>query len=174
MLVENTPIEEQTQCSSFIRALGGNTNELLIAKHKSGFISLSQFKNIIRNGLKEIVIIGDSGFNLLERKHGQIQLQDNVFVADCGYPGILQCRPNDRWIDWPKNHSDRFHERTLQGLLEDAFSQVWGVSLNDVISASDISSDKVKYSFIIGSHNGNDIAYEHADIIRLPLTSQSQ
>lgn len=95
-------------------------------------------------------------------------------MTNGGYPGILQCRPNDRWIDWPENHSGRFHERTLQGLLEDTFSQAWGVSLNAVISASDISSDKVKYDFIIGSHNGNDIVYQHADIIRLPLTSQLQ
>jgi hypothetical protein len=126
LLLGNTDTVEQLECSSFIRALGGNTKELAIAQHKTGLICLTSFESIVRGKLKEIVIIGDSSFHLLEKKHGKIALKENVFVADPGHPGILQTRIEDNWVSWPKIHSDRFHDHTLQGLLVEKFSHIWG------------------------------------------------
>jgi len=170
LLVDKTDIEEQLECSSFIRALGGSTGELSVAQHKTGIISLAHFEDVVREKMEEIVIIGDSSFNLLERKHGKIGLKDNVFVANPGYPGILQTRIEDAWVMWPKIDSERFHEQTICGLLVEKFSQIWEVSLNSVIAASYISNDKKKHSYIIGETDGVEIECGHVDIIRLPPT----
>ncbi len=168
LLLDSTDTEEQLECASHIRRLGGSTKELSIAQHKEGIISLTHFENIVREKLKEIVIIGNSGFYLLERKHGKITLKDNVFVANPGWPGIIQTPSVDSWVEWPETHSDRFDDFTVQGGLVEKFSQIWGASLNSVIAASSMSTDKEKYSYIIGEADGVEIKDDHVDIIRLP------
>lgn len=170
LLLENTDAEEQLECASFVRSLGGKVQGYF-AQNKMGFISLSEFKSIVRERLKEIVVIGDASFYLLEKDHGKICLKDNVFVANPGRPGVLQTRIEDSWVDWPKRESEWFHDYTLQGVLVEVFSYVWGVSLDSVIAASDISTDENSYSYIIGEANGQEIIDDHVDIIRLPSFS---
>jgi hypothetical protein len=171
LLIDKTDAKEQLECSSYIRALGGSTNKLAVAEHKVGIICLTRFEELVRGKLKEIVIVGDSSFSNLKRKHGEIVLNENVFIADPGRPGILQTRVENYLVSWPKIDSEYFGNHTLQGLLEERFSRIWEVPLDSVLEASDISSDEKKYECIIGKANGEDIEMDFVDIIRLAPSS---
>lgn len=176
LLMEDTNPENQLECASYIKVLGGNIQEMAVAQHSSGIITLSQFKNIVGKGLKEIVLVQDAALSNLERKFGKISLKNHVFSVDPGRPGVLQTRIEDSWLEWPEMQSERFHDYTLQGELEEAFSLVWGVSLDSVLASSDISTDDESYSYVIGESDGKEIEADHIDIIRLPgsLDSESE
>ena len=171
LLAAKTSLEEQLESSRFVRALGGSTNDFVIARHRTGLFKFSDFESLIRGFHKEIIIISDASFSLLEREYGKIVLKDNVFVTASGIPGILQTRMDDYWVSWPEHDSERFHARSNQGILEEAFSNIWGVSLNSVIEASDISTDDIDYSHVIGEVDGSEIEADHVDIIRIPSST---
>lgn len=172
LLVANTSAENQLECASYIKSLGGNIHDMAVAQHSSGIISLSQFKDIVKKGLKEIVLIQDAALSILERDFGKISLKDHVFAVDVGRPGILQARIEDDWIDWPEK-SERFHAYTLQGVLEEALSLLWEVSLDSILASSDISTDDKSYCYVIGEAGGKEVECDHVDILRLPrLTNE--
>ena len=167
LLVSNTKVDRQLETSEFIRALGGDTNELVIALHKTGTININGFERLIRDEYKEIVIMGDAAFSILEKDKGKVILNDNVFVASAGIPGILQMRNDNHWVTWPQLTFERFHDQTLQGLLVERFAKIWGESVSSVIDVSDISTDENSYEYIIGDVNGKSITCDHVDIIRI-------
>lgn len=161
--------KKQIENSGYLRALGGDTSSLIIAKHKTGFINKIDFEQLIRSEHKEIVLIGDDGFNILERENGKIILKDNVFVVDAGIPGILQTRNDSHWFSWPERKSSRFHDYSVQGVLEEVFASIWNVSLDSVLNVSDISSDDVHYNRVIGEVDGVEIEDDFVDILRIPM-----
>lgn len=170
LVVADLSINEKFEISEFIRALGGETKGQVVARHRKGLINIEEFEGIIRGGLKEIVIISTSGLSLIERdKGGEVNLNNNVFVTEVGIPGILQTRAEDHWVSWPTEDAGWFHSSTLEGLLIEVFSRVWGASLESVKEASTFSSDDEPYSCIIGDINGNEIKYDHADLVSIPL-----
>lgn len=173
LLVANTSVENQLECASYIKSLGGDIQDMAVAQHRSGVISLSQFKDIVKKGLKEIVLIQDASLSNLERKFGKISLKDNVFSVDVGCPGILQTRIEDGWIDWPEK-TERFHAYTLQGELEEAFSLLWGVPLESVLASSDISTDDKSYCYVIGEAGGKEVEDNHLEILRLPRITDDE
>ena len=170
LIFSKSTTDKQFEISEFIRALGGKTKKLIVAKHRDRLINIGEFEEIIRDGLKEIVIISTSGLSNLEaKKGGKVNLKNNVFVTEKGIPGILQTRIEDCWVSWPSRDTDWFHSQSLEGLLIETFSRVWDISLESVKDASIFSSDEESYSCIIGDIGGNEIEYDHADLVSTPL-----
>lgn len=169
LIFAKSSIGEQFEISQYVRVLGGNTKKLIVAQHRSKLINISEFEEIIRDGLKEIVIISTSGLSLIERDNGcKVNLKNNVFVTEVGIPVILQTRAEDNWVSWPTGMTGWFHSSSLEGLLIETFSKAWGVPLESVKEASTFSSDDKSYSYVIGDIEGNEIEYDHADLISLP------
>lgn len=157
--------ELQVGVSRCIRVLGGDTKDLVIAECKVGYINKVDFLEKIKDKHKEIIIISNSGFSLLKRDYGDIELLDNVFVVD---PGISPIISFYQWIDWPDHSQDRFHAFSLQGILEETFADMWNISLETLFEISDISTDDKHYTRVIGhTLDGTEVIDDFVDILRV-------
>ncbi|WP_445431173.1 HD domain-containing protein [Chryseobacterium indoltheticum] len=159
----------QIECASVIRSLEGNTSKLKIANHKNGFINYQETKTLIsETNYDEYLVVQDAAISNYERDNNcKISYYDNVIWVDTGIPGILQTRNSDHWIDWPEiNTTDRFQSRSLEGLITEAFSKVWGKKISSILKISDESSDKKSYEGSVGTVDGKEAIIDHLDIIR--------
>lgn len=159
--------ELQVGVSRCIRVLGGDTKDLVIAECKVGYINKVDFLEKIKDKHKEIIIISNSGFSLLKRDYGDIELLDNVFVVD---PGIYPIISSYQWIDWPDHSNDRFHAFSLKGILEETFAEAWNISLDKLFETSEISTDNKRYTRVIGhTQDGTAVIGNLVNILRVSL-----
>ncbi|MDO8343990.1 MAG: ATP-binding protein [Cellvibrio sp.] len=168
-LLNYTNEEEQIECSSIIRALGGNPRNLVVAIHRDGGLNIQDFNAKLEKIDGEIVFVSNNSFFLLAREHGKIALNENVFVVNSGIPGILQVgRMEDDWIDWPSKETEWFHEGSIKGLLMEKLSSVWKCSLGALIDSSATSDDEKIFSYVIGKVKRKNITCKRVDIFRKP------
>ena len=162
----NSPEKVKFEIASIIRAMRGNPGNLFIAKHQGNAITASEFRHLVKENLKEIIIASHSSLSLIERKtKKKIKLKNNVFVVECGIPGILQARNENYWPDWPFSLNEWFHDLSLEGFLIEEFSEAWGVSLEAVRAFSSFSTDDISHDRAIG-HIDDEEIIDTVDIIR--------
>lgn len=175
VLLSKSALGEETEieCASIVRRCGGNSAGLKIAYHKSGAVNYEMVKELIcKTNKVNYIVIQDAAVNIYERnKSCKIDFLDNVFWVAAGSPGILLTRSTNNFTVWPQieNQSKEwFHSVTLEGLTTEAFSEVWGNSVDEILGYSDISSGKKKYAEHVGYVDGKSIIFEHIDIIKKP------
>ena len=163
----NTEIE----CASVIRCLGGNTSSLKIAYHKSGVVNYEELKTIIsKTNYDSYLVVQDAAISNYERDNNcKISFFDHVVWVSMGTPGILQTRNIDHWIEWPESDNpmeEWFPARSLEGLTTEAFSEIWGKTIDEILAISDESSDEKSYEASVGTVDGKQAVIDHLDIIR--------
>lgn len=168
----NLDTETQIVCASVIRSCGGKTSSLKIANHKNGVVCYDELKEIIKNtGLKEFIVLYSAGVNNYEKENNcKIDFNENVIWSESSVPGVLQTRNSDIHIDLVKYKNDWFHSRSLEGLTTEAFAEVWGSSVDEILSCSDESTDKKSFEATIGAADNKPVIIDHVDIIRKPKT----
>ena len=116
----------------------------------------------------------------MQRDFNEFLLHDHVLAVRMGLPGILQTEDfkYGRGLFWPellqskKEHPQwEFHCRTLEGAVIEALAIAWSVSLEEVLSVSDFSTDETSFNREIGLGNGKPVI-ETVDIIRNPKYSK--
>lgn len=167
----NLDANTEIECASVIRCLGGNPSNLKIANHKSGIVNYEELKTIIREtNYDSYLVVQDAALTNYERNNiCKISFFDNVIWVGVGIPGILQTRNTDHWIDWPENDNFKeewFPSRSLEGLTTEAFSEIWGKTIDTILAISDVSTDKKSYKASVGTVDGNQAIIDHLDIIR--------
>lgn len=162
----------EMECASIIRSCGGNTKKLKIAYHNGNAINYNEIKEIMKELKSDTyVIFSDTKVQIYERDNKRkIKFIENAFWADCGIPGILQCRDIQRHIFWPETIKNRewFHSATLQGLIIEALSEIWNTSVNEIIKSSNISSDDESFKGTVGYSEGDSVIFNDIDIIKMP------
>lgn len=163
----NTEIE----CASVIRCLGGNTSSLKIAYHKYGIVNYKELKTIIsETNYDSYLVVQDAAISNYERDNNcKISFFDHVIWVSMGTPGILQTRNIDHYISWPKHDNpieEWFHSRSLEGLITEAFSEIWKKTIDAILAISDESSDEKSYEGSVGTVEGKQAVIDHLDIIR--------
>lgn len=172
LLLENLNLDSQTQieCASVVRTCGGNTMGLKIAAHANGSINLNEAKKIISlNKFSQYLIVQDAAISIYERDNKcSVELFENVFSVDVGVPSVLQTRNIEHFFWWPESEDDQFDSRSLEGLINEAFAEVWGNTLEKIFAISDLSTDEKSYEASIGKFNDEEVIIDHLDIIRKP------
>lgn len=160
----------EIECASLVRSCGGNTMNLKIAIHANGSINYNETKEIIRlNKFNQYLVVQNAAISNYERDHKcKIELADNVFSVDVGVPSILQIRNPEHHVWWPDSNDEWFHSRSLEGLVDEAFAEVWGGTVEQILDNSDISTDEKSYEAVIGKVEGLEVSLDHLDIIRKP------
>lgn len=168
LLDEKTEIE----CASIVRRCGGNTKGLKIVHHKNGTVNYDGLKYIIKNmNASSYLVVQDSAVSIYERRNSsKIEFLENVFWVDAGAPAVLQTGNMIDDIYWPvKNRVlDWFASITLQGLIIEALSEVWGNSIEEIRNFSDISSNDREFEASVGYDDGKSVIFGHIDIMKKP------
>lgn len=156
----------QIECASVIRCFKGNTANLKIAYHKSGVVNYEELKQIINMGNDDsYFIVQDAAVNIYEKDNKcKISFFDNVIWVAMGIPGVLQTRNIDTFINWPEFSS--FKAISLEGLIIEAFSEVWNKSVKSILAISDESSDEKKFKGSVGIAGENQVVIDNLNVIR--------
>ena len=171
--------EDLEECAGVIRACSGKTDDLPIVFCAKGRISASEIANW-ENPPDEILLVQDAAVWNVQRDFNEFLLHDHVLAVHMGLPGILQTEDfkYGRGLFWPellqskKEHPQwEFHCRTLEGAVIEALAIAWSVSLEEVLSVSDFSTDETSFKREIGLGNGKPVI-ETVDIIRNPKYSK--
>lgn len=141
---------------------------LKIAHHKKGSVNYQEVKEIISlNMFTEYLVIQDAAISNYERENKcKVELFENVFSVDVGVPGILLTKNIEHLVWWPESQDDWFHSKSLEGLVHEAFAEVWATSIEDILAKSLVSSDEKSYEAAIGKFNDVVVEIDHVDIIR--------
>ncbi len=172
LLLANQNLDSQTQieCASVVRCCGGNTMDLKIAITQKGSVNYNEVKEIISlNKFTEYLVVQDAAISNYERDNKCIiELFENVFSVDVGVPGVLQTRDIEHHVWWPESEDDWFHSRSLEGLIDEAFAEVWETSIEEILAKSDVSTDEKSYEASVGKFNDTEVKIDHLDIIKRP------
>lgn len=160
-------LDTEIECASVIRCLGGKTLNLKIAHHKNGPVTYEELKDTIKiTNYDSYLVVHDAAISIYERDNNcKIDFFDNVIWIGMSRPGILQTRNHDIWVDWPEE-GERFQSRSLEGLTTEAFSEIWGKSIDSILQISDESSDEKSYAASVGIVDGKEAIIDHLHIIR--------
>jgi hypothetical protein len=164
----------QIDCASIVRACGGDTNALKVAYHKTGLVNKNRIKRLIKEiGANEFVILQDAAVSNYESDNScKINFYDHIFWVSMASPGILQTREFESFIWWPEikieGEYPRFEGATLEGIIDKALAEIWECSLEELIAASDESTDEESFNAIIGTVNDKPIDLNHVQIMRKP------
>lgn len=161
----------EIECASIIRCLGGNTSNLKIANHKSGMINFEELKNIIREtNCDDYLVVQDAAINNYESDNNcKISFFENVIWVGMGIPGVLQTGNIEHWIEWPPNdnlNKKWFASKSLEGIITEAFSEIWCKTIEEISAVSDESSDEKRYDASVGTVEGKQVIIDHLNIIR--------
>lgn len=175
VLIAKLTLDTETElaCATVIRRCGGNTSPLKVVYHKSGLLNYEELKEIIHSTNSEnyIVVQDAAVINYETKNHCKIDFFENVFWADVGSPGILQTRSIDYYISWPENDRSKeewFQAGTLDGIIIEAFSEIWGYSVEKILKCSSASTDAKSYEAAVGQIGGEQVIIKHLDILRKP------
>jgi hypothetical protein len=164
----------QMDCASNIRVCGGDTNTLKVAYHKTGLVNKNQIRSLIKKiGANEFVIVHDAAVSIYERDNScKINFYDHIFWVKMGVPAVLQTGRSESFIWWPKTEIEgeyhRFQNISLEGIIYKALSEIWECSLEELIAASDESTDEESFNAIVGTVNDKPIELDHVQIMRKP------
>jgi hypothetical protein len=167
--------EIQIECASIIRACGGDTNALKVAYHKTGPVNKNQIGSLIKKiGANEFVIVQDANVMNYESDNScKINFYDHIFWVDMGRPGILQTRGSESVIGWPEieieGEYQRFKNATLDGVIDKALAEIWECGLEELIAASDESTDEESFNAVVGTVNDKPIELDGVQIMRKPI-----
>ena len=166
--------EIEIDCASIIRVCRGDTNALKVAYHKTGLVNKNQIRSLIKKiGANEFVIVQDAAVSNYERDNScKINFYDHIFWVKMGVPAMLQTRRPVSFIGWPKSEIEgeyhRFKNISLEGIIDKALSEIWECSLEELIAASDESTDEESFNAIVGTVNDKPIELDHVQIMRKP------
>ena len=164
----------QAACGRYIKILGGETQNLLICKHRGEWRSSNDIEEL--KDLPDQVIFVDPFTVEYSLKHIECyELYDHVFVVDySGYPGLLQTGMH-RDVRWPRDIDTNFvgsmgHIRnTLGQVVLEAVAKAWNVDLESIITENNLEKEpEVK----IGSKPSGDLV-DRALVINRPKTDES-
>ncbi len=165
----------EIECAAVVRNCGGNTSTLKIAYHKNGIINYDQLKEIIKQtNLNKYIVVQDAAISNYEHKNKcKIDFLINVFWVSSGTPVILQTKSIDHYILWPKQETgldldEWFHARSLKGLIIEAFSEISGKTVDEILEYSDCSSNKKHFKAPVGKIKGKQVMIDHIDIVKIP------
>jgi hypothetical protein len=165
----------QIDCASIVRACGGDTNALKVAYHKTGLVNKNQIMSLIKRiGANEFVILQDAAVSIYESDNScKINFYDHIFWVSMGSPGILQTREFESFIWWPEIEIEgkypRFEGATLEGIIDKALAEIWESSLEELIAASDESTDEESFNAVVGTVNDKPIELDGVQIMRKPI-----
>jgi hypothetical protein len=171
--------EDLKECAEVIRVCLGKTEELPIAFCGKEWLSASGISKW-KNPPGEIILVQDAAVHILQRDFDELILHENVLAIAMGIPGILQTDfPNRSGLYWPEISRSEgkfpqwdFHCQTLVGAVVEALAVAWSVSVDEILTVSDFSSDKARFEREIGLGDGRPVI-ETVDIIRNPRCSKS-
>lgn len=171
-------LDTEMECSQVVRRCGGSTYDLKVAFYKHNAIAYNEIKKIINDiDYDSYFVFSDSSVSLYQReKNCKIDFHDNTFYAECGAPGILQTKNINKYVDWPNliDTKDWFDSKTLQGMIIEAFAEVWETTVNDINNVSSISSDDKPISGSVGNIESNEVIFDFLDIINRPTKREKK
>ncbi|EPC7977722.1 HD domain-containing protein [Yersinia enterocolitica] len=152
--------EEQINISRILRLFGISNNEMKFALSSQGYISLVDFRDILKNNHDEIIILQDAAYSRATY-YGkkEVVLNKNVVVADFGIKPIINNPLRSLHVTWPKYYNIKwFNSSTLNGMVIEETLKYWGVSLPDYISYEyNIDEQNSNEERVIGTIDGEDI-----------------
>jgi len=156
------------ECAATIRMCGGYTKNLPVAEGGSGWLSAEDIL-AWKNVPNEILLVHNAGLSLIRRRLA-VALYENVLAVGVGWPGMLQTRNFDYYIQWPESVDNGlgFDSNTLQGIVIEAISKCWEVDLRSVVEASFFCTDEQEFERPIGTSAEGPVI-SSVNIIRKPF-----
>jgi len=159
-------------CAETIAACGGSTGDLPLAETADGWRSIDEIRQwaLLHD---EILLLQDAALSISRREEGPIKLEANVVACDVGRRPILDLRHSRLDPDWPyadPTPTDEywsFHNRTVEGAVVKCLAVAWKASAEEVIAASDISSDEKNFERKIGDATGKPVTHS-VNVLRNP------
>lgn len=143
--------EAQLDCAAIVRALGGDTASLPVARGQAGWLT---FVDIAQTCASHDELLLVERQELARRSEaGEITLHANVIAVDRGRPGVLVTQPAvlRKSAEWPAPLPSvgRYwsHERRiLRGLVVEAAAQAWGTDPAAVCEVSYFADNPTEHN----------------------------
>lgn len=161
-------------CASIIRSIGADPGNLPIAYSTNGWKNSEEILKWA-NKYNEVILLQDAAYWLQNQECNEFKLNENVLVVDVGVHGILNSiNSHLRWPISINEYSEEFwfHKRTLVGLVIEILAKSWSVSLEELLSASDLSNDDINYKREIGIGDGKLVVHT-VDVIKNPKSREA-
>ena len=163
--------EKQIEMAQFACALSARTTELKIARWKDTYVNYSQIVEIVRKQkYQQYYLIQDAEVHVWERdEKKQLNLADNVFVCEMGFPGILQTRDVYLYMMWPKTREENQEKMScaiVEKQIVNAIAEAVNSTSDSILEAIQFSDDDIKYNAIVGEADNHDVEMR-VDIVNL-------
>jgi hypothetical protein len=161
--------DAQAACGEIIRLCGGSTKNLPIAIYQDAWVS---YVDVSQNqDLPDEILLLDPMNLKLEKSAKQFVLESNVMLIDHSHRSSILQPGSDDYIEWPDfevSWGSQFYifQPSLGGAVVEALAEAWGVSVEDVLSISDLIHGKQPLRKV-GSV-GNEEVIRGVMIIRRP------
>ena len=164
--------EIQIECASFVRRCGGLTDGFKIAYHKDGALNYTELVEKLKLiASDELYLVQDAAISNYERDNKcNIDFKENVIWVEMAYLGILQTRNIETFVWWPnsKINEESDTNDNLEGLVVRALCEVWNCSVEELNSASLISTDDESFEGVVGRNGDKEVLIDHLNIMRKP------
>ncbi len=159
--------------AALIRAMGGNTGPLPIVRIAQGYLSYEDIV-LLSDLPDEVVLVGEPLFDSQWHASPVPPLLPGVFAVAMGHMKSLWFGVQDQTdVHSRANHAawDRFW-MSLTGATIEAIAKAWGEPLQDVLEASEFSTDDHSLSAAVAIKNGEQVVVKDVDIIRKPNSAR--
>jgi hypothetical protein len=131
--------EEQEECASFIRAVGGDTGDLKLCETTSGWLSQHELPAFLAQH-QQVILLHDAAVSLLRRAYPRLTLNSNVIWVSQSRPSIFNntVRPgsHDFWeFDYLMRFSGWWRDLNafmIGGLISELIGQYYRLSRTQI------------------------------------------
>jgi len=153
--------KEQSECAEYIHMCGGSTKKLPITIHKGKWLSSEDIAEMV-NPPETAILVDHYVIDRFLKILSSYVLVDTLFVTGAsGIPGLLQSR--EIHGGWPGERKDPFILGTMAGVVIEALSVAWGVTLDDVLSVNELKREE---EVTIAKEGDREIKVNAVKIIR--------
>lgn len=158
--------DSKSDIANIIRRLGGNTQELPIAKHNKNWVTYNELVEVLKTRRIPIYLLSDYFVESIEDNFKDtFEVVENVIEADSSSYPILSSgdRQGNDEVWPPRLRYDLWDYETLTGSVIQAMSEAWAIKEEKLIEYFKNNEDKYQ-EVIVGKINGKAI-YEFLNVI---------
>lgn len=163
----NLSHQRQADCSTVIRALGGDPANLKICETASGWFSRHELADYLAQIDAVSLFSSISVRGHRARPAEATVIEPGVLLVESGIPGIIRADHHDmalhdEWEGKIAGSDLEFHDRTLEGLVADTIAEAWGLDrklVHEYVSATtdDGHFTKFQVPILVGREKGEEV-----------------
>jgi hypothetical protein len=148
--------EVQVDLAEMVRAVGGDTKGLVVARSASGWLTRTEITSWAES-LDEVLLLGDI-YDDTEESH-RLNLNSNVLVVATGMPGIWGApKVKETWPQGETASDEPNRDRSISGLAVEALAEAWGTSVAEIMKVSDLEGSNERVWREVGVRNNRVVA----------------